>query len=79
MGARASVQGRSLHIDGVNRLHGAAVTAADLRGGAALMIAALAAEGESRIGGLEHILRGYEKPELLLKAMGAGVRLESDR
>lgn len=48
LGAGCTAQGRRLHIDGGAALHGAAVTAPDLRGGAALLIAALAAEGRPR-------------------------------
>ena len=60
MGADIRVSGSAAVITGVPALHGAAVTAPDLRGGAALAVAAAAAEGESRISGLRHIDRGYE-------------------
>ena len=58
-------------------LHGAGVHSTDLRGGAALVVAALAAEGVSRVDGLEHILRGYEDLEGQLSALGADVRLHT--
>lgn len=71
MGARTKVEGRSIQIDGVLKLRGADVQAKDLRGGAALVTAALAAEGTSRIFGLEHIRRGYDKLPEMLTEMGA--------
>lgn len=55
------------------RLHGAEVTAKDLRGGAALVLAALAAEGESLVHGVEHIDRGYERFEEKLQGLGADI------
>lgn len=60
MGADIRVSGRTAVINGVQALHGADVTAMDLRGGAALGIAAAAASGESILRGLHHIDRGYE-------------------
>jgi UDP-N-acetylglucosamine 1-carboxyvinyltransferase len=61
-------------IEGVSRLHGVGVQATDLRGGAALMIAALSAEGESRISEIRHIERGYEGPEKILSALSANIK-----
>ncbi|MBR1842320.1 MAG: UDP-N-acetylglucosamine 1-carboxyvinyltransferase [Oscillospiraceae bacterium] len=75
MGGSIKVTGTLAVINGVERLHGERVCARDLRGGAALMAAALGAEGESRISGLEHIKRGYADPEGALKALGAEVLL----
>lgn len=60
MGAHAEVDGRTAIITGVPRLSGADVEATDLRAGAALVIAALAADGQTRITGTEHLERGYE-------------------
>ena len=60
MGALIRTAGRVAVVTGVERIHGAPVRATDLRGGAALCVAALAAEGESHISGLHHIDRGYE-------------------
>lgn len=71
MGARVRRSGRALEIRGGGRLHGAEVKAQDLRGGAALVVAALAAEGESRISGLCHIRRGYADIASLFGALGA--------
>ncbi|NCE63358.1 UDP-N-acetylglucosamine 1-carboxyvinyltransferase [Pseudoflavonifractor sp. 524-17] len=80
MGADIRVESRVAVVCGVPRLHGAAVEAADLRGGAALVVAALAAEGESRITGLKHLDRGYWNLEESLRGLGAEVvrrRLDS--
>ncbi len=63
MGAKIKVDGRTAVIDGAKRLSGAKVRATDLRAGAALVIAALAAQGDTEIGGIEHIERGYESFE----------------
>ena len=74
MGADIRVEGRVAVVCGVPQLHGAPVEAADLRGGAALLVAALGAEGESRIGGLRHIDRGYDRIEEALSDLGASIR-----
>ncbi len=74
MGADIKVEGRVAVVSGVPSLHGAAVEAADLRGGAALLVAALGAEGESRITGLRHLDRGYANLEDSLSALGGRVR-----
>lgn len=71
MGADVRVYGQLAEVYPTAALHGAAVTAPDLRGGAALLVAALGAEGMSRIAGLEHIDRGYEAPEMALRQLGA--------
>ncbi|MEQ2457375.1 UDP-N-acetylglucosamine 1-carboxyvinyltransferase [Flavonifractor hominis] len=73
MGADIRVEGRVAVVYGVPRLHGARVRAADLRGGAALVVAALAADGISRIEGLHHIDRGYQSLERDLRALGAQI------
>ncbi len=74
MGADITVRGRTALIRGVERLHGAFVTASDLRGGAALVLAALAAEGESTVADLSHIDRGYADFEGKLRRLGAKIR-----
>lgn len=76
MGANIQKQGRNAVIFGVKCLHGASVTGSDLRGGAALLIAALAAEGESRIYGSSFVERGYEKIEESLTFLGGRVCLK---
>ncbi len=73
MGARTRTTGRVALIDGVTALGGADVTASDLRAGAALVIAALSAEGETRIGGVWHIDRGYDRLEEKLKQLHADI------
>lgn len=74
MGADIRVEGRVAVVCGVPRLHGAGLEAADLRGGAALVVAALGAEGESRITGLHHLDRGYANLPQQLAALGAEIR-----
>ena len=71
MGADVRVSGRAAVVSGVERLHAAAVRCTDLRGGAALCVAALAAEGISRVWETEHIDRGYEDIARDLRALGA--------
>ena len=74
LGAKINVEGRTAVIEGVPNLTGASVVSPDLRGGFALVIAGLAAKGETVISGVEHIDRGYENPEKLLSALGADVK-----
>ncbi|MBV8222680.1 MAG: UDP-N-acetylglucosamine 1-carboxyvinyltransferase, partial [Candidatus Eremiobacteraeota bacterium] len=71
MGADIKVSGRNAAVTGVERLKDAVVEAPDIRAGGALVLAALAAEGTSQIGGLEFIDRGYEFIEAKLTALGA--------
>ena len=71
MGEDIRVSGRTAVVLGVERLHGAAVRCTDLRGGAALCAAALAAEGETSISDITHIDRGYQSIEDDLAALGA--------
>ena len=74
MGAAITVKDRVAVVRGVPVLHGAVLGALDLRGGAALVIAALSAEGRSVITGVEHIDRGYEYIERTLASVGAKIR-----
>ena len=74
MGADITVRGRSALVRGVPRLHGADVFASDLRGGAALTLAALSAEGRSSVTDLRFIDRGYSAFEYKLRALGARIR-----
>lgn len=74
MGADIKIEGRSAIVQGVERLTGAPVTATDLRAGAALILSALTAEGETEISGVHHIDRGYEDIEHKLKRIGANIR-----
>ena len=73
MGARISISSRTATVEGVERLYGAPLCASDLRAGAALVIAALAAEGESTISQIHFIDRGYEFLEQKLRALGADI------
>lgn len=74
MGADIKVEGRSAVVRGVKKLSGANVEAHELRGGAALVLAALAAEGRSVVRGTDFIDRGYENIEGYLSACGASIR-----
>lgn len=74
MGANISVEGRVAVIEGVERLKGAPVKTTDLRAGAALIVAALSAEGTSEIYDIFHIERGYENMEIKLRGLGADIR-----
>jgi UDP-N-acetylglucosamine 1-carboxyvinyltransferase len=74
MGADVQVMGKIAVVKGVDKLHGADVTATDLRGGAAMVIAALAADGISEIYGLSHIDRGYEKMEDAVRLLGGDMQ-----
>ncbi len=73
MGANISVEGRVAVIEGVERLKGAPVKACDLRAGAALIIAALSADGVSEIYDIFHVERGYENMEIKLRSLGANI------
>lgn len=74
LGAKISVEGRMAVIEGSKYLTGANVVAPDLRGGFALITAGLAANGKTVITGTQHLDRGYEAPEKVLKLLGADVR-----
>ena len=72
-GAKIKVEGRMAIIEGVEQLSGARVSATDLRAGAALVLAALRAEGETTIQNVKYIDRGYESIEQKLSALGAEI------
>lgn len=74
MGADIEVKGRNAFVRGVKELRGATITAGDLRGGAALVIAALGAEGVSEVVDLSHIDRGYSDLQGKFKALGAQIK-----
>ncbi|MDR2956566.1 MAG: UDP-N-acetylglucosamine 1-carboxyvinyltransferase [Coriobacteriales bacterium] len=73
MGANIQTKGHFAYIAGVDRLFGNTVKSSDLRGGAALVLAGLAAEGETRVTVTEHIDRGYECFVEKLSAIGASI------
>lgn len=73
LGAKIKREERKLSVHGPTSLHGATLVAEDLRGGAALVLAALAADGQSTVVGLKHIDRGYQALESQLRALGADI------
>ena len=79
MGARIKVEGRTALVEGGIGLSGAPVAASDLRSGAALIIAALMADGESQITAVEHVDRGYENFEQKLIHLGASIQRVSEK
>ena len=78
MGAHSQVNGRTAVITGVRRLTGADVEASDLRAGAAMVVAGLAAEGETRVFKTEHLDRGYERLHEKLAHLGAEIWREDE-
>lgn len=78
MGAEIEVRGRSAVVRGVDRLVGAPVMATDLRASMSLVLAGLAAEGETEVHRVYHLDRGYERLEEKLQAVGADVERVSD-
>ena len=75
MGANITVKGCSSMIIGPSKFHGCEVIATDLRGGAALVLAGLTAEGITTINDVEHILRGYENIDKKLTSVGAKIEI----
>ena len=73
LGASIVVEGHMAMVDGVGRLVGAPVMATDLRASASLVIAALAAQGETLIDRIYHLDRGYDRMEVKLSAVGANI------
>jgi UDP-N-acetylglucosamine 1-carboxyvinyltransferase len=73
MGAENRILDRTAIITGTERLHGASVTAHDLRGGAALVLAGLSADGETVIGRAERIERGYERMDDVIASLGGSI------
>ena len=74
MGANIKIEGRSAVVEGVSTLQGCPVKATDLRAGAALVLAALAASGQTEIGYLHHIDRGYDNLVKKLQGLGADIK-----
>ena len=75
MGADIEINGKKININGKRKLVGTEVQATDLRAGACLILAALKAEGTTRITNVEHVLRGYENIIEKLKDVGADIKL----
>lgn len=78
MNARIHIDGRKAYLQGVDKLSGTDVVATDLRAGAALVIAGLAAEGTTIVHNIRHIDRGYERLEKDLQKLGAKIQREED-
>ncbi len=76
MGAKIQVDGKTAVVEGVEKLSGATVKACDLRAGAAIVIAGLAAQGVTRVTDIHHIQRGYEDLVAKLRGLGAEIREE---
>ena len=76
MGAKITIEGRTAIIKGVRRLQGAKVKATDLRGGAAMVIAGMAAHGITEVEDIHYIQRGYEKFEQKLTQLGAKIYMK---
>ncbi|MCI9226169.1 MAG: UDP-N-acetylglucosamine 1-carboxyvinyltransferase, partial [Acutalibacter sp.] len=74
MGARVKVEGKVAVVEGVPELTGATVEAMDLRGGAALIVAGLCAQGSTKVRGMEYVERGYEKIGEHLSELGAKIK-----
>ena len=79
MGADIRIEGNHAVVTGVGRLSGAPVMASDLRASACLILAGLAAEGETRVSRVYHLDRGYERLDAKLTGLGAQVRREAER
>ncbi|WP_195269491.1 UDP-N-acetylglucosamine 1-carboxyvinyltransferase [Eubacterium sp. 1001713B170207_170306_E7] len=77
MGAEIAINGRVANITGVPTLSGTKIKATDLRAGAAMVIAGLVAEGETRITDIQYIDRGYEKLESNIRSLGGIIRREA--
>lgn len=78
MGAKITVEGKSAVIRGVRKLYGTTVKATDLRGGAALVVAAISAKGITVVQNIEYILRGYEKFDIKLRELGADIEISEE-
>lgn len=74
MGANIRIDGRTSVVEGVNKLTGCQVKATDLRAGAAMVLAGLVAEGETQVGYIHHIDRGYDNLVSKLVMLGADIR-----
>jgi len=74
MGAGIKIEGNTAIIDGRPYLTGARISSPDLRAGAALVIAGLAAQGETVIDDIKYIMRGYEDFDAKLRSLGASIR-----
>ncbi|CEN97332.1 MAG: UDP-N-acetylglucosamine 1-carboxyvinyltransferase [Paeniclostridium sp.] len=78
MGANIKIEGRSAIVTGVDKLYGSSVKATDLRAGAALILCGLIAEGETEIGDIYHIQRGYVDIDKKIQALGGNIEIIED-
>lgn len=78
MAAKIRVEGRVAVVEGTSDLSGAKVEAGDLRGGAALVVAGLGSRGETAVGGLHHIYRGYEDILGNIRALNGEISLSEE-
>lgn len=78
MGADVTVKGNKAYFNGIDKLHGASVNATDLRAGAALIVAGLAADGVTEVNNAQHIDRGYESIHEKLRLIGADIEKTAD-
>lgn len=78
MGAKISAETKVAIVDGVKKLYGCEVIATDLRAGAALIIAGLAANGETVVENAKYVLRGYENFDLKLRSLGGNIILDEN-
>ncbi len=76
MGAKFTQTGKSIVVKGIRRLHSSKVESTDLRGGAALVLAGLNANGITEVSKIEYILRGYENFDLKLNSLSANIKRE---
>ena len=79
MGADIDIDGHTAIVRGVPRLSGATVMATDLRASASLVIAGLAADGDTLVDRIYHLDRGYDRMELKLRALGADIQRVSGK
>ena len=79
MGADIETCGKNAIIKGVESLNGADTKALDLRGGAALLIAGLMAEGHTTVRNAFHIQRGYEDPDRVIRALGGIIETKREK
>lgn len=78
MGAKTHLEGKTLLIKGVRKLHAMPVESTDLRGGASLVLAGLCAKGTTKVSKIEYILRGYEGLDIKLNSLGAEISQEEE-
>ena len=73
MGAKATIEGKTMIIKGVKKLHSADLESTDLRGGASMVLAGLCAKGTTKVSNLKYLIRGYEGLDIKLRELGADI------